>query len=47
LLKRLFKDYKQLPAMAGERNCDFEDIYMLAGNDQSELIEACQYGIMQ
>jgi hypothetical protein len=47
LLKRLFKDYKQSWALAWERNCDFEDIYQFAWNDQNELIEACKFGIMQ
>ncbi len=47
LLKRLFKDYKKITPLPWERNCEFEDIYMLAWNDQSELIEACKIGIMQ
>lgn len=47
LLKRLFKDYKKIAPMEWSRMCQFKDLGSLAVSDQNELIEACEFGIMQ
>jgi hypothetical protein len=47
LLKRLFKDYKWEAAMGWSRTCELKDIYNVATSIQSEIYEACKFGVMQ